>query len=193
MEAFRELREKNKIIKALVAWQKTVWYPVFYAVCGVLSCSFGWQVYVPVFYVLALSVLFAALFCDDIKVLLVPVFLTYFCIGSDVELNLDISTGNVFETWTTVGLVNMIIAGAILIGAIVFRKIRRIFSGVSNRERSFVSQKKFSCRLNRSSGPRISKLQNRRASSRCGYTVQPGRGTTSNVSSTEIWQESFRG
>lgn len=123
MEAFRELREKNKIIKALVAWQKTVWYPVFYAVCGVLSCSFGWQVYVPVFYVLALSVLFAALFCDDIKVLLVPVFLTYFCIGSDVELNLDISTGNVFETWTTVGLVNMIIAGAILIGAIVFRFI----------------------------------------------------------------------
>ena len=96
MEAFRELREKNKIIKALVAWQKTVWYPVFYAVCGVLSCSFGWQVYV---------------------------FLTYFCIGSDVELNLDISTGNVFETWTTVGLVNMIIAGAILIGAIVFRFI----------------------------------------------------------------------
>lgn len=123
MEAFRELREKNKIIKALVAWQKTVWYPVFYAVCGVLSCSFGWQVYVPVFYVLALSVLFTALFCDDIKVLLVPVFLTYFCIGSDVELNLDISTGNVFETWTTVGLVNMIIAGAILIGAIVFRFI----------------------------------------------------------------------
>ena len=123
MEAFRELREKNKIIKTLVAWQKTVWYPVFYAVCGVLSCSFGWQVYVPVFYVLALSVLFAALFCDDIKVLLVPVFLTYFCIGSDVELNLDISTGNVFETWTTVGLVNMIIAGAILIGAIVFRFI----------------------------------------------------------------------
>ena len=123
MEAFRELREKNKIIKTLVAWQKTVWYPVFYAVCGVLSCSFGWQVYVPVFYVLALSVLFAALFCDDIKVLLVPVFLTYFCIGSDVELNLDISTGNVFETWMTVGLVNMIIAGAILIGAIVFRFI----------------------------------------------------------------------
>ena len=78
MEAFRELREKNKIIKALVAWQKTVWYPVFYAVCGVLSCSFGWQVYVPVFYVLALSVLFAALFCDDIKVLLVPVFLYRF-------------------------------------------------------------------------------------------------------------------
>lgn len=123
METFRELRENNKIIAALVAWQKTVWYPVFYAVCGVLSCSFGWQVYVPVFYILALTVLFAALFCDDIKVLLTPVFLTYFCIGSDVELNLDISTGNVFQTWSTGGLVNMIIAGVILIGSIVFRFI----------------------------------------------------------------------
>lgn len=123
METFRALRENNKIISALVAWQKSIWYPVFYAVCGVLSCSFGWQVYVPVFYILALSVVFAALFCDDIKVLLVPVFLTYFCFGADRTLSLDISTGNVFEAWETGGLVNMIIAGVILVGAIVFRFI----------------------------------------------------------------------
>ena len=120
---FGTLREK-KIVSVLAAWQKTVWYPVFYAVCGVLSCSFGWQVYVPVFYLLALSVMFAALFCDDIKVLLVPVFLTYFCIGSDKTLSLDISTGNVFESWTTGGFVNMIIAGALIVGAVAYRFIR---------------------------------------------------------------------
>ena len=71
---------KQGIIAAVAAWQKTVWYPVVFALLGVISASFGWQVYVPVFYVMAVSVVFAALFCDDFKVMLVPIFLAYYCI-----------------------------------------------------------------------------------------------------------------
>ena len=96
---------KQGIIAAIAAWQKTVWYPVVFALLGVISASFGWQVYVPVFYVMAVSVVFAALFCDDFKVMLVPIFLAYYCIGSDTVLA---TGGELLTSWTTAGFVNMI-------------------------------------------------------------------------------------
>lgn len=112
---------KQGIIAAVAAWQKTVWYPVVFALLGVISASFGWQVYVPVFYVMAVSVVFAALFCDDFKVMLVPIFLAYYCIGSDTVLKAD---GELLTSWTTAGFVNMIIAGAIMGSAFIWRFFR---------------------------------------------------------------------
>ena len=125
MATLKETRENNRAIRAVAEWQKTIWYPVFFALLCVLSSSFGWQVYVPVFYVLAASVVFAALFCDDVKVLLTPVFLIFFAIGTDVsDMSIVQSRNDMLGTFELPGLINMIVAGGIMLIAIVARFVK---------------------------------------------------------------------
>ena len=125
MATLKETRENNRAIRAVAEWQKTIWYPVFFALLCVLSSSFGWQVYVPVFYVLAASVVFAALFCDDVKVLLTPVFLIFFAIGTDVsDMSIAQSRNDMLGAFELPGLINMIVAGGIMLVAIVARLVK---------------------------------------------------------------------
>ena len=123
MEIFARLREKNKIISRIAAWQKSLWYPAVYAALGVLSCSCGYAVYVPVYYVLALSALFAALFCEDPKALLTPLLLSYFCAGSDGIHSYGEAVQAPAAFFQPAGLVNMFIAGAIIVASVLFRII----------------------------------------------------------------------
>ena len=120
----RGLKEKRGVIGAVAAWQKTIWYPIVFALLGVLSSSFGWHVYVPVFYLMALSVVFAALFCDDVKVMLVPLLMAYYAIGSDKGLSIDVSRGDVLGAFELPGLVNMLVAGGIMFAAVAVRLSR---------------------------------------------------------------------
>ncbi len=121
MEVFAKIRENNKIIGKLVGWQKTAWYPALYAALGVFAASFGMAAYIPVFWIYAASVVFAALFGDDVKVMLVPLFLSYYAIGDDKDLTIETSKGDVFEAFAPAGLANMIICGCIMVAALVYK------------------------------------------------------------------------
>lgn len=121
MDAVKKPSKAYRAVKAIAEWQKTVWYPVLFAVAGFAAASFGWQAYVPLFYVMAVFVVLSALFCDDIKVMLVPAILAYFSIGSDGALD---TTGHLLSTWNTAGLVNMIIAGSVMGIAFIARFVR---------------------------------------------------------------------
>ena len=123
MEIFARLREKSKIISRIAAWQKSLWYPAVYAALGVLSCSCGYVVYIPVYYLLALSALFAALFCEDPKALLTPLLLSYFCAGSDGIHSYGQAVQSPAAFFQPMGLVNMYIAGAIIVASVLFRII----------------------------------------------------------------------
>lgn len=124
MKIFESLRENNPIIAKLVAWQKSLYYPVLYAVLGVLSCSCGYYVYIPVYYIMAATLLFAVFFNDDPKVLLVPVLFSYFCVGGDGLLSYAEAVQDVSLFFHPVGLINMYIAGSIMVAGLLFRLIQ---------------------------------------------------------------------
>lgn len=112
---------QNKVLAAVAAWQKSVWYPAVYAALGVLSCSFGMAAYIPIYYIFFLLTLFSALFCDDVKVLLVPLLISYFAAGGDGALNYGQAVNDVTLFFHPAGLTNMYIVGALMVAAILFR------------------------------------------------------------------------
>lgn len=127
MGIFAKLREKNGVIAKIAAFQKTTYYPVLYALLGVISCSCGYAVYVPIYYILAALTLFSALFCDDDKVLLVPILLSYFCIGGDGILSYGDAVQGAAGFFHPIGKVNMLIAGGIIFASVL---LRLIFGGI---------------------------------------------------------------
>ena len=121
MKKLHELREKYAIIKNLAEWQKTVWYPAFFALLGLFSSVFGMAVYIPIFWVMTALVVFSALFCDDLKVLLVPLIIAYYCIGLDVEYNEIMANENVLATFHPAGLANLLACGGVMFCALAYR------------------------------------------------------------------------
>ncbi len=77
------LRERFPLIKFLVNAQKTVWYPILFAVLCIISGSNGRDVYVPMICILCSFILFSLFFSDDNKVLLVPILMVYYSLGMD--------------------------------------------------------------------------------------------------------------
>lgn len=123
MDFFKNIREKSRAVAAVAAWQKTIWFPAVYAVLGVVSCSFGMAAYIPVYYIFMLLTVFAALFCEDSKVLLAPLLISYFAVGGDGILNYGQAITDVLLFFEPAGLVNMYIVGSVMAAAILFRLI----------------------------------------------------------------------
>ena len=123
MDFFKNIREKSRAVAAVAAWQKTIWFPAVYAVLGVVSCSFGMAAYIPVYYIFMLLTVFAALFCEDSKVLLAPLLISYFAVGGDGILNYGQAITDVSLFFEPAGLVNMYIVGSVMAAAILFRLI----------------------------------------------------------------------
>ena len=123
MSIFEKIKAKHPIINKLAEWQKTIWYPALFALLGVFSTSFGMAVYIPIMWVLAVAVVFSALFCDDLKVLLVPLILAYYCIGDDVDLTLGTSTSNVLGAFSPAGLANLLICGGLMLSVLIYKFI----------------------------------------------------------------------
>jgi len=77
------LRERVPAIKFLVNAQKTVWYPILFAVLCIISGSSSHEVYLPIIFILCSFVIFSALFTDDNKVFLTPMLMIYYSLGMD--------------------------------------------------------------------------------------------------------------
>lgn len=118
----KRLSKNSKIISAIAEFQKTYYYPIVFAALGVISSTFGAAVYVPVIWLLCFSVIFAAIFCDDVKVMLVPIFFVYYSIGCDVgDFDGFIARNDVFSAFSDFGLANLIVCGVLMIGAVVYK------------------------------------------------------------------------
>lgn len=79
----KTLRDRVPAIRFLVEAQKTVWYPILFAVLCIISGSNGRDVYIPVICILCSFVLFSLFFSDDNKVLLAPILMIYYSLGMD--------------------------------------------------------------------------------------------------------------
>lgn len=124
MDFFGKIRDNNKVIAGIVRWQKTVWFPIAYAALAVLACTFGMYAYVPVFYIYAVTAVFTVFFNDDIKVLLVPLLLTYFAIGGDQNITLHTAGNDIEALFEPAGLAQIIVGGVIIILALAYRLVR---------------------------------------------------------------------
>ena len=84
MTAFDKLRQRCPAISFIVKLQNTALYPAIFAIITVISATHGKSVYIPCIILLTAMSVFAGLFSSDLKVFLVPAFLIYYALGSDV-------------------------------------------------------------------------------------------------------------
>lgn len=119
-----QLKDKNKFIGGLVRWYKSIWFPVVYAILGVFAATFGFYVYLPVFYFYAISIVALVLFCDDLQPLLVPVMIVPFAIGGDGLLNFGDATSDVTTMFEPAAFVQLIICLAIVAVSVIFKLIQ---------------------------------------------------------------------
>ncbi|MBQ8345161.1 MAG: O-antigen ligase family protein [Clostridia bacterium] len=113
--------KQHPLVRWLAEGQKTVAYPIFFAVACVISGMFGKEIYVPIFWLLCATVVFAALFCDDLKVFLTPMLLIYYGLGQDRKPIYNETTGNVYDTFDPDGLWHICISGGVMIAAFLLR------------------------------------------------------------------------
>lgn len=118
------LRKKIPLIDLLVRFQKTVWYPVLFAILCVISGTHGYKVYLPIMAVLCAFVLFSVFFADDNKVFFVPLFMIYFAVGFDnPPYSYTSSNGDMFASFNENALKAVIGFAVVIISAFLIRLI----------------------------------------------------------------------
>ena len=123
MNIFDRLREKNSVIKWLVNFQKSIFYPIVFAAICIISSSNGINVYIPLVWLLASSVIFSALFTDDLKVFLVPFFMIYYAIGMDYEDSFIQTNGEILARFEPKALIHFVICGTIMVAFLIYKLI----------------------------------------------------------------------
>ena len=124
MGIFAALRDRVGIIKFLVNAQKTIWYPILFAVLCIISGLNNYTVYLPIMWTLAGFVLFSALFTDDNKVFLVPLCMMFFALGCDTSATAFGDTAGDMLAFMSPDARDEIIAiGVLAVGAFVLRLI----------------------------------------------------------------------
>ncbi|MBO5898164.1 MAG: O-antigen ligase family protein [Clostridia bacterium] len=124
---------KQPIVRAIVRFQQSVWYPVVYALLCAISGLFGKQVYLPVALVASVLIIFSTLFADDLKVLLSPFFMSMFLIGIDFpeqmaaprENPLGVFDPQAFRLIVVIGVIDLIFVCLRLCREGLFRELSR--------------------------------------------------------------------
>ena len=121
MGVFKALREKSKVIRAVVRFQNSIFYPIFYAILCCVSGLNNKEIYVPITCVLCACVVFSSLFADDNKVFLVPIFMSYYSLGRDFNEVFMAERGKLLQSFDLQGLFYVILCGIIMVAFIVAR------------------------------------------------------------------------
>ncbi len=121
MSKLANIRKEYPIIGAIARWQETLWYPAVFAILCAIGGSGNCLVYAPVFWIYCVSTLFSALFADDVKVFIPPIFFFYCSLGSDLTPEQLLDREASFDSFSTAGLVNFIAAGLIMVAALVIK------------------------------------------------------------------------
>lgn len=120
----KKLREENKLIRFLVEFQKSPWYPALFAALCIISGTNTNTVYIPVLWILTFFVLFSAFFTDDDKVFLTPLLMIFFGLGTDVPGDAFLqSNGDMLSSFNMSTFPQVIVMLVICVGALVIRLI----------------------------------------------------------------------
>lgn len=123
MGVFAELRQKYSFIKALVSFQKSVFYPILFAVLCTFSGLCGKEIYLPILLIIAAMIAFSALFTDDNKVFFPPMLMIYYALGNDTDSVYSAEKGELLSTFEMDGFISAIICGAVMAIAVFWRLI----------------------------------------------------------------------
>lgn len=124
MGYFAALRERIPAIRFLVNAQKTVWYPILFAVLSVFSGTNGCAVYLPILFFLCATVLFAVLFTDDNIVFLTPLLMIYYSLGFDTSpYDFYATNGDMLAAFDPTAFKYIIVCAVITVGAFLARLI----------------------------------------------------------------------
>ena len=138
MSKLASIRKEYAIIDAVAKWQNTLWYPALFAVLCAVAGSGNCYAYAPVFWIYCALVVFSALFADDLKVFIPPIFFFYCSLGSDLSPEQLLDREASFDSFSTAGLVNFIAAGLIMVVALIvklavsgaFKKLLNLRGGI---------------------------------------------------------------
>jgi len=113
--------EKITLIDKIVKFQLSDAYPVVFALLCALSGLSNKFIYLPIIFLLVASVLFSLMFVKDPKVLLVPIFMIYYSLGTDNKNTYSETRGDVFASIDSDAWVCIFIVAAIVVAAIIIR------------------------------------------------------------------------
>ncbi len=138
MSKLASIRKEYALIDAVAKWQNTLWYPALFAVLCAVAGSGNCYAYAPVFWIYCALVVFSALFADDLKVFVPPIFFFYCSLGSDLSPEQLLDREASFDSFSTAGLVNFIAAGLIMVVALIvklavsgaFKKLLNLRGGI---------------------------------------------------------------
>lgn len=135
------LRERVPAIRFLVEAQKTVWYPILFAVICIISGSCNRFVYLPLIAILCSFVIFSVLFTDDNKVFLVPILMIYYSMGMDEPLALPggATDQSLLSSFSGNAFTVIIICGSVTFCAFIARMIADGSVVEACKHRSFVA------------------------------------------------------
>lgn len=126
MELFTKIRDKFKPINGIVKYLKSIWFPITYAILTVLASSFGVFFYAPIMYIFLAFMALIVFFCDDFKVVLVPLLFSYMAVGNDGIASHSNAEDNAILNFCTPGLVQMLICG---VGMFILLIVRFVMDG----------------------------------------------------------------
>lgn len=122
MGVFAKMREQFPIIKILVNAQKSIWYPVLFAILCVIAGVNDYTVYIPIMWVLVAITMFSLLFTDDNKVFLTPLCIIVTAIGSDApRYTFYESDGELLSFMHPDALWHIVAMGIIAVGTFIVR------------------------------------------------------------------------
>ncbi len=130
----KTLRERYRFIRILVNAQKTVWYPVLFALLCTIAGLNDHMVYIPILWVLTVFILFSAIFGDDNKVFLPPLLMIFCSLGIDTDKNaFNTSNGELLSFFDAGAFAQMMAICAICVSALLLRliadgSVKRAFS-----------------------------------------------------------------
>ena len=123
MTVFDKIREKNKIISALVKFQNSSFYPILFAIICIISGTHSKAVYLPCIWFLSAVVIFSLLFSEDLKVFIVPALLLYYAIGFDNDPSTFLQSIENSLHFDKSSLPQFITCAVLIIMTLIFRMI----------------------------------------------------------------------
>lgn len=123
MGVFKKLRERYLIIRLGVRFQNSILYPIFYAILCCISGLNNKEIYVPIVWIMCACIVFSSLFSDDNKVFLVPIFMSYYCLGRDFNESFMSERGKLLQSFDLNAFKGVIFCGCIMFVFLVARLV----------------------------------------------------------------------
>ena len=113
--------QKCGIIGAIAKFQLSGAYPVLFALICAISGLCDKRGYIPLLALLSALVLFSIIFVKDTRVLLVPVFMMYYALGTDNQNTYNETSGDVFASIDASAWNFIVVLAIILVTALIVR------------------------------------------------------------------------